>query len=404
MRFGFLLRFAAVLVLVAIAAAAGLSYVFARSHLAAVRSDLVAATIGQASAKLQPALNTYAAEGKMAPQTRATLARAILDIENFQELVRNVRIFSPAGVALDPSSAQPEPAFARRAITDQNVVTSPAFERDGDQLETVYVPTGASNATGYVAVVAIDISLGQLDLQTHGETRFVISATIAAVALIILSLLILAITAQRELDKRRRIANTTFLQTMEGIAAIVDQRDPYTAGHSRRVAAYSVQVAHRLGEVPEQVELVRTGALLHDLGKIGISDAVLLKPDRLDRDERALINGHPTLARKILEPVEAMAPIVPCVLHHHERWDGTGYPDGLAGEAIPRLARIIAVADTFDAITTNRPYRTSLSIAEARKRLLEGRGTQWDAQCVDAIVALIDADEMQLDPTASNPV
>jgi len=404
MRFGFLLRFAAVLLLAAIAVASGLSYAFARSHLAAVRSDLVAATVGQASAKLQPVLNAYAAAGAMNGATRVRLANAVRDIENFQVLVRDVRIFKPSGTALDPRSAPPESTFVRRAITEQNVVTSPPFERAGDRLETAYVPMGGAALSGYVAVVAIDISLGQLDVQTHGETRFVVTATVVAVALIFVSLLTLAITAQRELDHRQLLANTTFLQTMQGIAAIVDQRDPYTAGHSRRVAQYAIQVARHLGETSANVELVRTGALLHDLGKIGIPDAILLKPDRLDKAERMLINGHPALARKILEPVEAMASIVPCVLHHHERWDGTGYPDGLAGEAIPRLARIIAVADTFDAITTNRPYRKAMPIQEARRRLMEGRGTQWDATCVDAIVALIDANELILDPaSASRP-
>ena len=394
MRFGFLARFAAVLLIGATAAAAGLSYALARSHLQAVRRDLIAATIGQASAQLQPALNIYVRDRAMKRDTLVRVRTAVRDIENFQELVRDVRIYAPSGAPLEPVTAVPEPVPVRRAIVAQDVVESSVFSRDGDSLVTAYVPLGASSVSGYVAVAAIDISLGQLDVQTQSETRFVVAATLTAVALLFISLLTLAIAAQRELDRRQRIADSTFLQTMEGIAAIVDQRDPYTAGHSQRVSDYAVLVAQALGESKGAVERVRAGALLHDLGKIGIPDAVLLKPGPLDAAERESINTHPRMAVEILSRVEAMEPIVPCVLHHHERWDGRGYPDGLVGEQIPRLARIIAVADTFDAMTTSRPYRQALSIEETRKRLLDGRGTQWDAICVDALIALVDSGRM----------
>lgn len=391
MRFGFLARFAAVLLIGATTVAAGLSYVLASSHLQAVRRDLVAATIGQASAQLQPALNAYVRERAMKQDTLASISTAVRDIENFQELVRDVRIYAPSGQALDPSSSPAQPAPVRRAIAKQDVIDSPVFQRDGDSLITAYVPLGASGANGYVAVAAIDISLGQLDVQTQSETRFVVLATVIAIALLFISLLTLATAAQRELNRRQRIADSTFLQTMEGIASIVDQRDPYTAGHSKRVSDYAVKVAEALGENVAAIERVRAGALLHDLGKIGIPDAVLLKPGPLDEDERRTINSHPSMAIEILGKVEAMEPIVPCVLHHHERWDGAGYPDGLAGEQIPHLARIIAVADSFDAMTTSRPYREALPVVEARRRLLAGRSVQWDARCVDVLVALVDS-------------
>ena len=246
-----------------------------------------------------------------------------------------------------------------------------------------------------IGVAAIDVSVGQLQAQAGSETQFVILSTLIACSLIFLSLLTLAIAAQRELNRRGRAAETTFLQTMEGIARIVDQRDPYTAGHSQRVAEYSAAVARQMQLSAKLVERVRWSALLHDLGKIAIPDAVLLKPGAFDEQEREVINHHPSIARDILQNVEAMAEFVPCVLHHHERWDGTGYPDGLRGDAIPLLSRIIAVADTFDAMTTDRPYRNALSLDEARRRLLGGAGSQWDERCVGAIVALIDAGALQ---------
>lgn len=387
---GFLARFVSVLLLVAIGVAVGLSYAFARAHLAAVRRDLVATTIGQASAQLQAPLTTFAHRRGMTPDTRVRLAFAINNIENFQALVRDVRIYAPDGRALVPDDAPAQPVQTARAIAAQDVVQSTPFERGGDQLVSAYIPFGAPGANGYVAVAAIDLSIGQLNAQTASETRYVIVATLIACALIFASLLTLAIAAQRELNKRQRAAETTFLQTMEGIAAIVDQRDPYTAGHSRRVATYAEILAQHLGFSKQDVAHVRWGALLHDVGKIGVPDDVLLKPGALDEHERAVISAHPSIAYEILGPVEAMAPIVPCVLHHHERWDGKGYPSGLADEAIPKLARVVAIADTFDAMTSDRPYRTRLSIEETRRRLLEGANVQWDAQYVEMMVSLID--------------
>ena len=242
---------------------------------------------------------------------------------------------------------------------------------------------------------AVDISVSQITAQSGQETKFVILSTMIACGVIFISLLTLATAAQRELNRRGRAAETTFLQTMLGIANIVDQRDPYTAGHSHRVAEYSVAVAKQLKLSNVLIERVRWSALLHDLGKIGIPDAVLLKAGPFDQLERQIINHHPSIARDILGEVEAMAEIVPCVLHHHERWDGSGYPAGLAGEAIPLLARVIAVADSFDAMTTDRPYRNALPIDEARRRLSDGSGSQWDERCIAAILELIDSGSLK---------
>lgn len=390
-RVGFLARFAALLLVAVIGMSAGLSFLFARAHLAALRSDLILNASGQASATLQPALDKYARSGRFTESDRAGVDAAVRNVENFQSLVRGVRLYRPDGSPLDPIVAPDASAMVKRAIAEQNIVQAPVQKIDGESVIPVFVPLASSTSNGYLAVAAIDVSSGQLDAQTDSETQFVILATVAACTLIFFSLLALAIAAQRELNLRRRQAETTFLQTMEGLAAIVDQRDPYTAGHSRRVSEYSVAIAQHLNLSRRDVDLVRSSALLHDLGKIGVPDAVLLKNGPLDTAERAIISQHPTIAKEILGPVEAMARIVPCVLHHHERWDGRGYPAGLQGEAIPFLARVIAVADTFDAMTTDRPYRTGLSIEEARSRLLEGADVQWDKRCIEAAVQLIDA-------------
>jgi HD-GYP domain-containing protein (c-di-GMP phosphodiesterase class II) len=388
-------RFGAVLLAVVVAVSAALSYAFATSHLAALRQDLIASAAGQASATLQPTLDKYAQSGTFTEEDRRRIDASVHNVQNFSVLVRDVRLYRPDGSALDPIVAPDAAADVKRAIADQNFVESGEHQARGERVITVYVPLAASQGASYLAVAAVDVSIDQLNASTSRETQFVIGATIVACIVIFLSLLTLAIAAQRELNRRADAAQNTFLQTMEGIASIVDQRDPYTAGHSKRVSEYSVLIARHMALSGKEVDRVRWSALLHDLGKIGIPDVVLLKNGPLDPHERAIISEHPTIASKILGAVEAMADITPCVLHHHERWDGKGYPAGLAGTAIPLLSRVIAVADTFDAMTTNRPYRKALDVAEARKRLLEGAGVQWDEKCVHAIVALIDSGELR---------
>jgi putative nucleotidyltransferase with HDIG domain len=394
-QIGFLARFAAVLLLAVISISAGLSYLFATRHLNSVKSDLVANAVGQASATLQPTLDKYARVGSFTESDRQKIDAAVRSVQNFQPLILDVRIYRPNGTPIDPVIAPEATTDVKLAIAQQNFVQTPEHQQGGVSTITVFVPMAASSGGSYLAVAAVDISEGQLNAETFPETQFVIVSTLVACAFIFVSLLTLAIAAQRELNRRRDAAEKTFLQTMEGIATIVDQRDPYTAGHSRRVSEYSVAIARKLHLSDTEVERVRWSALLHDLGKIGVPDAVLLKEGPLDPDERHVINTHPSIGAAILGPVDAMAEIAPCVLHHHERWDGKGYPDGLRGDAIPFLSRVIAVADTFDAMTTTRPYRTALEVGEARRRLLAGAGVQWDKRCIDAMVALIDDGQVQ---------
>lgn len=176
---------------------------------------------------------------------------------------------------------------------------------------------------------------------------------------------------------------------LEALSAAVDARDHYTALHSIHVADYSAAVGYRLG-MRTQLVLFEQAGLLHDIGKIGVSDALLLKPSRLTPDEYEAIKKHVEESASIIGTVPFLSDVVPTVRHHHERWDGTGYPDGLTGEEIPRPARVLAVADAFDAMTTDRPYRTAMSVAEATRHLIEGRGRQFDPDAVDALVGLLD--------------
>lgn len=174
-------------------------------------------------------------------------------------------------------------------------------------------------------------------------------------------------------------------------AATLDARDSYTAGHSERVAAYSVELAQALQLPSGQIELLRKSALLHDIGKIGIRDDVLLKEGKLTDYEFAQIQEHPTIGIHILNQIslpEALQPILAGVRSHHERIDGHGYPDRLSGESIPLFGRIMAIADAYDAMTSDRPYRDGMPVEKALSILESGRGTQWDASFVDVFVQL----------------
>jgi len=188
------------------------------------------------------------------------------------------------------------------------------------------------------------------------------------------------------------------LATVEALAAAVDAKDPYTRGHSRRVSDYGAAVAYALGWPPEDIARVRRAGLLHDVGKIGIPDAVLTKPGPLTMEEFAIIKEHPAIGERVLTAVPYLREVLPAVRHHHEQWDGRGYPDGLAKDRIPSDATILIVVDAFDAMTSSRTYRSALSIREARRRLHEGSGTQFDPRIVAAFEQALTTGTLQLPP------
>jgi len=178
-----------------------------------------------------------------------------------------------------------------------------------------------------------------------------------------------------------------FTQTIGALAEAVDKRDPYTSKHSVRVKAISVDIGREMRVNDADLEALEWGGLLHDVGKIGVPDAVLLKQDRLTKDERMVMNAHPVLGAQIIAPVTKLAPELPIIRHHHEWYNGSGYPDRLIGDEIPRLARILHVADAFEAMTAARPYRmTPLTPAQALGELRKFAGIQFDPMVVDAFV------------------
>lgn len=178
--------------------------------------------------------------------------------------------------------------------------------------------------------------------------------------------------------------NQLFMGTIKALAAAIDEKDPYTRGHSDRVHRYSVAIGKRLGLDREELRDVTVGALLHDIGKIGIEDAILRKPASLSDKEFEIMKRHPLKGAHILSELPQMKQIVPAMRNHHEKWSGGGYPDNLKGEEIPLIARIVQVADTFDAMTTNRPYQRAMRMDAAVARISELSGIAFDPRVVTA--------------------
>jgi len=180
-----------------------------------------------------------------------------------------------------------------------------------------------------------------------------------------------------------------YLDTIRALASAIDAKDPYTRGHSERVAALSVEIGREMGLDEPALRSLRYAGILHDIGKIGVPEQVLRKPARLTPEERTLVMSHAPVGAEIVEGIEFLRTSEPAIRHHHERWDGAGYPDGIAGQAIPLLARIINAADTWDACTSERPYQRAYSAPEVVAILDTLRGAQIDPAVHDAILRVL---------------
>jgi putative nucleotidyltransferase with HDIG domain len=191
----------------------------------------------------------------------------------------------------------------------------------------------------------------------------------------------------RELMDSYRRLEVSSLEAIESLNATVDAKDPYTAGHSARVQCIALAVAEELGLAHAQLDAIRFGGLFHDIGKIAVPDSVLTKPGKLDADEYEAIKGHPADGAEIVSHFSRLHDAVPIIRHHHERWDGDGYPDRISGDAIPTEACIVGLADAWDAMTTDRPYRKALTVDDAAAEVRRCRGTQFSPAVVDSFFA-----------------
>jgi putative nucleotidyltransferase with HDIG domain len=196
----------------------------------------------------------------------------------------------------------------------------------------------------------------------------------------------------KQLAAKHQELRDAYVQTIGALAEAVDAKDTYTRGHSERVGVYASKIAREMSFPKEFIERVYIAGLLHDVGKIGVRDAVIVKPDRLTPEEYDEIKAHPEIGARILEPVDFLADVVPCVRHHHEWFDGTdrGYPSQLRGDRIPLPSRVILVADTVEAMTSDRPYRKALPLEAVQAELLKYSGSQFDPVCAEAFLRILD--------------
>ena len=211
-----------------------------------------------------------------------------------------------------------------------------------------------------------------------------------------------AIKSVKQMDEIKRInekledskeqLEQAYLDMVQTLRYTVEAKDSYTRGHSDRVSEYSVLIGEKLGLPAEQIKTLRIGGLFHDIGKIGIPDSILLKPAKLTDEEYSQIKNHPSIGAHILGSAAIFQDIIPIVKHHHERYDGNGYPSRLKGEEIPYLARIAAVADTFDAMTSRRSYRGPIDIEHVKEEIKRCEGTQFDPQIAEVFIEILNND------------
>jgi putative nucleotidyltransferase with HDIG domain len=208
----------------------------------------------------------------------------------------------------------------------------------------------------------------------------------------------------RELMESYRRLEESSLEAIESLNATVDAKDPYTAGHSARVQRIALAVAEELGVPAQRLDAVRFGGLFHDIGKIAVPDSLLAKPGPLDDEEFAIVQRHPADGAEIVSHFSRLREAVPLIRHHHERWDGAGYPDRLAGDEIPPEACVVGLADAWDAMTTDRPYRAALSVEQAAAEVRKCRGTQFSPAVVDAFFAAFRRQPALFEPDESYPI
>jgi putative nucleotidyltransferase with HDIG domain len=286
---------------------------------------------------------------------------------------------------------------------------------DGERVVRAWTPLVSSGGSvvGATELVLDDAAVNQI-VDDARTTVWYAVGLVFGVLWLVLALLVRGASARmhaqhRDLEARSqdllessRTLEETLLETIETLNAAVEARDPYTAGHSQRVRRVSLAIGRELRLSAKQLGALATAALFHDIGKIGMPDSVLTKPGKLDRAEAAIMREHVTRGAEIVSRITSLKDSVPAIRHHHERWDGLGYPDRLSGAQIPVESSIIAIADAWDAMTTDRPYAVALDMDEAMLEIQAGRGKQFNPAVVDAFLAVARRRPAEIAPPESS--
>jgi len=248
----------------------------------------------------------------------------------------------------------------------------------------------------YIRTAEAHVAFHRKELEDARKAINGFSLATAGLCLLILGMGVVAGLRETRLAEARR-REGEMVSALLALVNALDARDPYTRGHSERVARYAVGLGQRLGQGRRELERLRLAGMLHDIGKIGVRDAILLKEGRLDEEEFAAMRQHPAIAARMLGSFPNLADIVPDILHHHERWDGKGYPEGRSGEDIPMQSRLIALADAYDAMTSSRPYRRALAPDAAAAEMRRCAGAQWPRDLTKAFLAFLESERSRRD-------
>jgi putative nucleotidyltransferase with HDIG domain len=319
-------------------------------------------------------LNVYARDGRLVLST--THPERVGRRRSSAELRQAIETGTPSADLVDPAGKQPP-------------------------VVKVWAPlhTSRGRVAGAAEVALDDSVITQISDDTRG-TVWLAVGIVFGVLWLVLALLVRGASARlrvqnedlevrsHDLVESSRALEGTLLEIIETLNAAVEARDPYTAGHSQRVRRVSLAIGRELRLPARQLGALATAALFHDIGKIGMPDSILTKPGKLDRAEAAIMREHVARGAEIVARISSLKDSVPAILHHHERWDGFGYPDRLSGIDIPVESAIIAIADSWDAMTTDRPYAVALDVDEAMLQIHAGRGKQFNPAVVDAFLSV----------------
>lgn len=366
-----------------------------RPHLGAILATAIAAVVGGLVLSLVFGIVHFG------ERVTSYYAPTILAYDNLLEAANHLRHEAETGPVLPSSSAL---MHFNSALASLDLVLGREDHGHTEIEHQTIMNSGRAIATSTLAgktpdVAALDsyIRAAEAHVVFHRQELDDAKAAIrsfslatAGLCLLILGMgVVVGLRETRLAEARRREGE--MVSALLALVNALDARDPYTRGHSERVARYAVGLGQRLGLGRRELERLHLAAMLHDIGKIGVRDAILLKEGRLDEEEFAAMRQHPAIAARMLGSFPNLADIVPGILHHHERWDGTGYPGALAGEDIPMHSRLIALADAYDAMTSSRPYRRALAPDAAAAELRRCAGAQWPLDMTEAFLAFLDS-------------
>ena len=406
-----LARFSIIGLAVTIAAAALLGYLMQRDLTSHELEQAGALAATQVSAGLSPHMTSA---DMSAPLTAARIAQldvlASRDLMEYGSVVL-VKIWNPDGTVIYssdksligqrfPIDEELGAALNGEMVAEVSNLTRAeniALKGQHQRLLEAYVPLRLRNDNQVVGAYEVYSDVASLDHRVAHTQRIIASGVFGGFALLYLALFGLVYGASRRLTSQAAenalLAEEVIFaydETIAGWSSALDLRDQETEGHSTRVTEMTVAVATAMGFSADELSNVRRGALLHDIGKMGVPDSILLKPGPLDEAEWEIMHEHPGYAKRMLERIGYLSRALEIPYAHHERWDGTGYPEGLSGEEIPLSARIFAVADVWDALSNDRPYRSAWPVEQVREKLLEESGKHFDPAVVPMFLSLMD--------------